>query len=156
MLQFLYALQGESAGVHVFAFSTRLHEITAMLRRKRMEEALEAISRKVPTWSGGTSIGESLGEFNRRHGARLLSPRTVVIIVSDGWERGDSEQLAREMAEIKRRSRTVIWLNPLAGREGYQPLARGMAAALPSIDVFLPANTLAALERLRGVLERLR
>jgi uncharacterized protein with von Willebrand factor type A (vWA) domain len=152
LLQFLYALQAESGGVSTFVFSTRLHDVTHILRRKQYEEALGGLEGAVESWSGGTTIGQCIGEFNMRYGARLLTPRTVVLIVCDGWERGDPERLAREMAVLKRRAYRVIWLNPLHGREGYEPLARGMAAALPYVDHFLAGNTIESLERLKRTL----
>jgi uncharacterized protein with von Willebrand factor type A (vWA) domain len=155
LLEFLHALQSESAGVHTFVFSTRLHDVSHVLRRKRLEDVLAGLASVVETWSGGTTIGQCIGEFNMRYGARLLSPRTVVIVVSDGWERGDPERLAREMAMLKRRAYRVIWLNPLRGREGYEPLARGMAAALPHVDHFLAANSIQALARLKRTLAKL-
>ncbi len=155
LLQFIYALQVESGGVRTFAFSTRLHDISHVLRRKRFDDVLAGLSATVETWSGGTAIGQCIGEFNVRFGSRLLTPRTVVLIVSDGWERGDPERLAREMAVLKRRAYRVIWMNPLRGHGGYEPLARGMAAALPYVDHFLAANTIEAMERLKRTLARL-
>jgi hypothetical protein len=154
LLQFLYALQTEAGQVRTFVFSTRLQEITAALQRKSYDEALQAIAATADRWGGGTAISDSLADFNRRFGLRLVGPRTVVIILSDGWERGDPAHLAREMAVLQRRARTVIWLNPLKGHAGYRPLARGMAAALPYVDHFLPAHDLAALEALRTALAR--
>lgn len=155
LLQFLYGLQAESGGVRTFVFSTRLHDVSHILRRKRYEDAVAGLAAAVDTWSGGTTIGQCLGEFNMRYGAQLLTPRTVVLVVSDGWERGDTERLAHEMAMLKRRAYRVIWLNPLRGHEGYEPLARGMAAALPHVDHFLPANTIESLERLKRTLAHL-
>ena len=152
LLQFLYALQAESGGVSTFVFSTRLHDVTHILRRKQYEEALAGLAAAVDSWSGGTTIGQCIGEFNMRYGARLLAPRTVVLIVCDGWERGDPERLAREMAVLKRRAYRVIWLNPLKGHDGYEPLARGMATALPYVDHFLAGNTIESLERLKRTL----
>jgi uncharacterized protein with von Willebrand factor type A (vWA) domain len=152
LLQFLYALQAESGGVSTFVFSTRLHDITHLLRRKHYDDALAGLAAAVETWSGGTTIGQCIGEFNMRYGARLLTPRTVVLIVCDGWERGDPARLAREMAVLKRRAYRVIWLNPLKGHGGYEPLARGMAAALPYVDHFLAGNTIEGLEKLKRTL----
>lgn len=152
LLQFLYALQSGSGGVSTFAFSTRLHDVTHILRRKQYDEALAGLAAAVDSWSGGTTIGQCMGEFNVRYAARLLTPRTVVLIVCDGWERGDPERLAREMAVLKRRAYRVIWLNPLKGHGGYEPLARGMAAALPYVDHFLAGNTIEGLERLKRTL----
>ena len=154
ILQFLYALQKEGGLVRTFVFSTNLEDVTAALRGRRFDQALRSIANEATRWSGGTTIGRNLAEFNERHAAELVSPRTVVIIISDGWERGDSDQLAGQLALLRRRARRIIWLNPLKGREGYQPLAKGMAAALPYVDDFLAANSLAALEALSRVLMR--
>ncbi|MGI8925360.1 MAG: vWA domain-containing protein [Tepidiformaceae bacterium] len=155
LLQFLYALQAEARGVRTFVFSTRLHDVSHVLRRKSYEEALAGMAAAVDTWSGGTAIASCLGEFNTRWGRSLAGPRTVVIIASDGWERGDPARLAREMAVLQRRVYRVIWLNPLKGHTGYEPLAAGMAAALPYVDHFLAGNTLESLERLERTLARL-
>lgn len=152
LLQFLYALQNETGGVRTFVFSTHLHDVSAVLRRKRYEDALAGLAATVRNWSGGTTIGQCLGEFNTRYGKTLVSPRTVVLIASDGWERGDPARLAQEMALLHRRAYRVIWLNPLKAREGYEPLAAGMAAALPYVDHFLAANSIASLERLKRTL----
>lgn len=155
LLQFLYALQNEAGGVRTFVFSTRLHDVTHVLKRKRWDEALAAIAVAVDTWSGGTTIGQCLGEFNMRWARGVVSPRTVVIIASDGWERGDPARLAREMATLQRRVYRIIWLNPLKGHDRYEPLAAGMAAALPYVDHFLAANSIASLERLKRTLSSL-
>jgi hypothetical protein len=155
LLQFLHALQGSSSGVRTFVFSTQLHDITAVLRRKRFEEVLERLAAGAGTWSGGTTIGACLRQFNEGYAARLVGPRTVVMVISDGWERGDAGALAREVAALHRRAHRVIWLNPLKGREGYEPLAAGMAAALPHIDHFLPAHSIESLEQLKRTLASL-
>src|SRR6185312_3796552 len=97
LLEFLYALQAETGSVRTFVFSTRLHDVSHLLRRKQLGDALPALSAAVKTWSGGTTIGHCIGEFNVRHASSLVGPRTVVIVVSDGWERGDPDRLAREM-----------------------------------------------------------
>lgn len=152
LLQFFHALQLESGGVRTFVFSTRLREVTPILRRKRYADVLGGLAGAVETWSGGTTIAHCLGEFNERHGKSLVSARTVVIIASDGWERGDVARLSREMERLQRRAYRVIWLNPLKARDGYEPLAAGMAAALPHVDHFLPAASLSDLERLKRVL----
>lgn len=147
VLQFLWALQAKTGSVRTFAFSTRLYDISAALANKRFDDVRSAVAASVPSWSGGTTIGSCLGEFNERY-RQLITPRTVVLIASDGWERGDVSRMARELERIHRRARRVIWINPLKGRDGYEPLAKGMAAALPHIDDFLAANSLAALKRL--------
>ncbi len=152
LLEFLYGLQSQPGSVRCFVFSTRLREVTSLLAATTIEEALARLGRGVDLWSAGTSIGACLAQFNRQHGLTLVNPRTVIIIASDGWERGDPEHLRREMALLSRRAYRIIWLNPLKGHTGYRPLARGMTAALPYIDYFLPAHNLAALESMGRVL----
>jgi hypothetical protein len=152
LLQFLYALQRQHGLVRTFVFSTRLEDISAELNSRRFDGALRAVAGRVTRWSGGTSIGESIADFNERYAAELVSARTVVLIASDGWERGDSAQLSMEMALLRRRARRIVWLNPLKGRPGYQPLAKGMAAALPHVDDFVAANSVESLEGLARLL----
>ena len=154
LLQFLFALQKQHGLVRTFVFSTRLEDVTAALRARRFDEALRSIANQVTRWSGGTTIGESLAEFNQRYAAELISPRTVVLVISDGWERGDSSALAAQLALLRRRARRIIWLNPLKGRADYLPLAKGMAAALPYVDDFLAANSIESLQNLSRVLSR--
>ncbi|MEX0786088.1 MAG: VWA domain-containing protein, partial [Dehalococcoidia bacterium] len=155
LTQFLYGLQSELRGVSTFVFSTRLFDVTPMLRARSFDEALANVSRKVESWSGGTRIGACLCEFNRAHARARVGPRTVVVIISDGWDRGDIEQLGREMRALKRRAYRVLWLNPLLGDAGYRPVAQGMAAALPSVDEFLPVHNLASLARVGRTLIKL-
>ena len=145
LVQFVYGLQQELRGVSTFVFSTRLVEVTAMLRARSFNTALRLIEDNVDVWSGGTQIGESLREFNHRYGAERVHRRTVVIVLSDGWDRGDSELVGAQMQRLQRRAKRVIWLNPLLGHAGYQPLAEGMSAALPFCDDFLPANDVESL-----------
>lgn len=155
LVQLMYALQNELRGVSTFVFSTRLHEISQLLKTRDFEQALTRLSVEVDAWSGGTSIGGSLATFEREYARRRVDSRTVVVIISDGWERGDVEELRRAMAALHRRSFKVMWLNPLLGGKGYQPLARGMAAALPHTDYFLPAHNLESLVRVARTLEHL-
>lgn len=155
LVQLLYALQQEQRTVHTFVFSTRLFEVTDLLRRKSLQKALEAIAVAVDTWSAGTRIGACLREFNRLYARRLVGPRTVVLVMSDGWEREDAELLGREIAALHRRAFRVIWLNPLRGRKGYEPLAKGMAAALPHTDHFLAAHNLESLVKAGRMLGKL-
>jgi uncharacterized protein with von Willebrand factor type A (vWA) domain len=153
LLRFAYALQKHFKRVNTFVFSTHLIDMTATLRTRDLPEALQALSQDPSGWSGGTKIGESLRDFNHRYGRRLLSPDTLVTILSDGWDTGEPEVVARELSVMRRQSRQVIWLNPLLGMDGYQPLTRGMAAALPYIDIFAAAHnleSLLALERYLG------
>ncbi|MDR7415502.1 MAG: VWA domain-containing protein [Armatimonadota bacterium] len=151
LIQFVYALQEAVGNVESFVFSTSLTRVTPALRSRTLREALDRLSRTVPNWSGGTRIGASLMQFLEgwRH---LLDPRTVVVILSDGWDTGDVEILHRAMREIRARSGRVIWLNPLLGSPGYQPLTRGMQTALPFVDVFAAAHNLESLRELERTL----
>jgi len=152
LVQFLYALQTEVRGVSTFVFSTRLNEVTHLLKSHTFAESLARIHAEVDSWSGGTSIGASLYAFDRRYGKQRLGGRTVVVIASDGWDRGDTTLIDRAMRSMRRRAYKIVWLNPLAGSRDYQPLAKGMAAAMPYIDYFLPAHNLDSLVRLARTL----
>ena len=147
LLQFLYALQNCFARVETFAFATRLSRITEQLRGSSYRTALDRLSRDVRDWSGGTRIGASLADFHGRW-PRLLDRRTIVVVLSDGWDTGEPEQLAGALQAFGRRAGKVVWLNPLLGSPSYQPLTRGMQAALPHVDVFAPAHNLSSLEKL--------
>jgi len=138
--------------VETFVFSTRLTRITRLLRRRDIDRALSEVGRSVHDFSGGTRIGQAMAMFNRVWARRVLSHGAVVIVVSDGWDRGDPELLATELARLRRMSHRLIWLNPLLGSEGYEPVTRGMAAALPHTDDFLSAHNLEALDQLGGLL----
>lgn len=153
-VRFAYALQKYFKRVETFLFSTQLTEITAMLRARQLRDALESLARHSAGWSGGTKIGESLQKLTRLHGRRVFSRDTVFMVLSDGWETGDPAVLAEELGAIKRRVRKLIWLNPLLGMADYQPITRGMSAALPYIDVFAPAHNLESLLELEGHLLR--
>jgi uncharacterized protein with von Willebrand factor type A (vWA) domain len=146
LLQFLYALQNVFGRVETFTFATRLTRVTDLLKGRSYRLALRRLS-DVRDFSGGTRIGESLQEFNRtwRH---LLDRHTIVLILSDGWDTGDPEVLASEMLTLKRLAGRVIWLNPLLGNPSYEPLTRGMVAALPLVDHFAAAHNLASLRDL--------
>ncbi|HJQ70812.1 MAG TPA: VWA domain-containing protein [Blastocatellia bacterium] len=147
LLQFVYGLQNSFARVETFVFSTSLERVTPHLKRKEYRKALELLSRNVRGWSGGTLIGGSLAMFNDAW-LKLIDKRTIVIIMSDGWDTGEPAQLARALAELKPRAGRLIWLNPLLGSRSYQPLVRGMQAALPFIDVHAPIHNLASLKAL--------
>jgi len=147
LLQFLYALQNAFSRVETFVFATRLSRVTEELRTPGYREALGSLSERVQDWSGGTRIGESLAAFAAGW-PRLVDRRTVVVVLSDGWETGDPEVLGEALATLRRRAGRLVWLNPLLGSPGYEPLTRGMQAALPHLDVFAPANDLASLEQL--------
>jgi uncharacterized protein with von Willebrand factor type A (vWA) domain len=155
LIQFMYGLQNELWGVETFVFSTSLSRITHLVRTKDIGSALEKISASVVGWSGGTNIGRSLSTFNREFAPNLVTHRTVVVVISDGWDRGDVGLLKREMRSLKQRCRTLIWLNPLLASENYKPLCKGMQAALPYIDLFLSVHNLNSLVALGRTLQRI-
>jgi len=138
--------------LEAFVFSTRLTRITRLLRQRDLDRALESVSKGVHDFSGGTRIGDALGTFNRQWARRVLGHGAVVVIISDGWDRGDPAHLAAELLHLRRSAHRLIWLNPLLGTEGYQPLTRGMAAALPFCDDFLTAHNVQALDDLGRLL----
>ena len=146
LLQFLYALQNVFGRVETFTFATRLTRVSDLLRGSSYKGALRRLT-EVRDWSGGTRIGESIREFNQTWG-RLVDRRTIVLVLSDGWDTGEPDVLAQEMLALKRRAARVIWLNPLLGNPSYEPLTRGMAAALPLVDHFAAAHNLASLRDL--------
>jgi uncharacterized protein with von Willebrand factor type A (vWA) domain len=153
LARFAYALARHFRRVNTFLFSTRLQEVTAALRRDYLSQVLAELSQEATGWSGGTKIGESLHDFNQRAG-KLLSRDTLVLIFSDGWDTGEPELMARELRAIRRRTRQIVWLNPLLGMKDYEPLTRGMSAALPHIDVFTAAHNLESLLALEHLLGR--
>ncbi len=146
LLQFVFALQSVVSQVETFTFATRLTRITDHLKARSYRQALRRLT-DIRDWSGGTRIGECLAHFNREW-AHLVDRRTIVIVLSDGWDTGEPAVLAGELLHIKRRAGRLLWLNPLLGNPAYEPLTRGMAAALPLIDDFAPAHNLAALRDL--------
>ena len=152
LVRFAYALQACFQRVDTFLFSTSLVKISDLLRTRSLPDALGRLSQRAAGWSGGTKIGESLRQFNRLHGGKLLSRDSVFILLSDGWETGDPQLLADQLGAVRRRVRKIVWLNPLLGLKDYQPLTQGMAAALPHIDVFAPAHNLESLLALERIL----
>ena len=146
-LQFVYGLQNSFARVETFVFSTSLSRITGYLKNRTYQRALEHLSSKVQGWSGGTRIGASLASFNAEW-LRRIDKRTIIIILSDGWDTGEPEQLKEALAQIKKRAGRLIWLNPLLGNPTYQPMTRGMQTALPFINVFATVHDLASLRAL--------
>lgn len=139
----------------VFVFSTSLTSISFTIRHLSFKKAVNRIAREVPDWSGGTRIGYSLHQFNQTYGQRLVNQRTVVVILSDGWDLGGKELLRREMETLARNAHCIIWLNPLAGDLGYQPVCQGMRIALSYVDYFLPADNLQSLKRVGRLLSRI-
>jgi uncharacterized protein with von Willebrand factor type A (vWA) domain len=154
-VRFLRGVLTSFASADGFVFHTRLVHLGEVLRERSSERAIERMALLAEGWSGGTRIGECLAAFNRSYAPSVLDRRSVVVIVSDGYDTGPPEQLAGQVAELKRRARRVIWLNPLLGWDGYQPLAAGMAAALPHVDLFAPAHDLESLAALEATLVRL-
>jgi uncharacterized protein len=142
--------------VEVFAFGTRLTRLSDALALRDPDAAIAAAAEQVVDWDGGTRIGDSLDELVRAWGPRGVLRGAVVVICSDGLERGDPRQLGRAAARLRRQANRIVWVNPLAGDARFEPSQRGMAAAMPSIDVFLPGHDLASLERLSELLEALR
>ncbi len=154
LLHFVHALTHGRLGVDVeaFVFSTRLTRITHHLRHRDVDESLDELGLAIQDWSGGTRIGEAIKAFNFNWARRVLGRGAVVLIISDGWDRGDSQMLAQEMARLQRSAHRLIWLNPLLGLPAYEPTQRGMAAASAYIDDFLPGCNLASLEQLARLL----
>jgi uncharacterized protein with von Willebrand factor type A (vWA) domain len=142
LVHFVHAISRRHPRVEAFLFSTRLTRITRQLRSERLDDALTAVARAVPDWSGGTRIGSALRDLHRLWSRRVLRGGSIVLIVSDGWDRGDPAELRDQMARLNRSCHRVVWLNPLIGTPDYAPLTRGLEAALPFVDDFLPARTL--------------
>ncbi len=154
LMPFLLGLRGIGSQSEVYVFSTSLTRITFFVRKLPVEKALGRISNEVPDWSGGTRIGESLREFHERYGQRHLNKRTVVVIMSDGWDLGARSLLQKEMQAFSGKVHAVIWLNPLAGDPEYRPLCRGMQAVLPYVDHLLAADSLKSLRRVGRILSK--
>jgi uncharacterized protein with von Willebrand factor type A (vWA) domain len=148
MLRFAHALKRSGAPVEVFVFGTRLTRITRQLRLRTADAALRLVAAKVVDWNGGTRIGESLRELNRRWVRRAIPSGAVVLLVSDGWDRGDPALLAREMATLRRSCHRLLWLDPLAGHPNFEPATVGLRAALPYVDQLVPCATVASLEEM--------
>jgi uncharacterized protein with von Willebrand factor type A (vWA) domain len=153
LLRFIQALSAASeVRTESFVFGTRLTRVTRLLKDRDRDRALARVADTVNDWAGGTRIGESFRQFNQHWARRTLRTSGVVVVVRDGWDRGDPAIVAAETARLRRNCHRLVWLNPLAGTPGYQPLAGGMRAAYPYIDDFLPAGTVASLERLGEIL----
>ena len=155
LIQFMYAFQNAYRRIETFVFATSLHHVAPLLRGNDLSAGLDAIAAQVPDWSGGTRIGAALATFLGEHAA-LVDRQTALVIISDGWDTGDVEILKESMRALQRRSRCLIWLNPLLGSPAYRPATRGMQAALPYIDLFAPAHNIASLKALVGYLMTLR
>ncbi len=154
LVRFLHTAVVGRGRVEAFALGTRLTRITRELSSRDPDEALAAAARRVHDWSGGTRLGEGLREFNDRWGVSGMARGAVVVILSDGWDRGDPEVLGEQMARLQRVAFRVVWVNPLKATPEYAPLARGMAAALPYVDEFVEGHSVAALENLVDVISK--
>jgi uncharacterized protein with von Willebrand factor type A (vWA) domain len=154
-LRFIHGVLDEFREAEAFLFHTRLAHVSDAMKERDASRALDRLSVMAQGAGGGTRIGESLQTFNRWHAARVIHSRTCVMIVSDGYETGDAALLGREMAALARRCRRIVWLNPMAGWQGYAPEAAGIKAALPHVDLYAPANTLQSLTALEPYLARL-
>lgn len=152
LLRFIYALKRHFRSMEAFVFSTKLVSITKAMKWMQIDAVLHDIASHADHWSGGTRIGECLQTFNDRYAKYILHGSPIVIILSDGLETGNPVHLAKEMEKIKNRSKSVIWLNPLKGMQGYEPIAAGMQAALPSIHRFKSAHNLESLLELEDLL----
>jgi hypothetical protein len=155
LAHFVYGLAHSATRVEVFLFATRLTRVTPHLAAPNGVVALSRLARDVQDWGGGTRIGEALRAFNTHWARRVMRNGPVVLIVSDGWDRGDPAILSQELARVRRSCRRLIWLNPLLGSAQYEPLTRGMQAALRHVDDFLPAHNLVSLEQLADHLRAL-
>ena len=148
LVRFAHVAVAARARVEAFTLGTRLTRLTRELATRDPDRALARAAAAVPDWSGGTRLGEALRRFNDEWGVRGIARGAVVVILSDGWDRGEPEELAEQMARLRRVAHRIVWVNPLKASPGYQPLARGMAAALPFVDEFVEGHSLDSLEEL--------
>jgi len=155
LLHFAYAMETASERVEAFVFATRLTRITRQLRIHNADLALDRVMATVEDWSGGTRIGESIDDFNRRFGRRFLGHGATAVVISDGWDRGDPALLAQATLRLQRSCHRLIWMNPLMGAPGFEPLTLGLRAVLPYVDDFISAHNLVSLEQLQALLENL-
>ncbi|MDA1093619.1 MAG: VWA domain-containing protein [Acidobacteria bacterium] len=155
LLHFVHTLAGGFDHVETFLFATTLTRVTTRLARRGVDDVVPSLPRHVADWGGGTRIGEALHRFHVDWSRRVMSHAPVVLLISDGWDRGDPTRLGAEMARLQRSCHRLVWLNPLLGSPHYRPLTRGMQAALPHIDDFLPVHNLASLDALAAHLNHL-
>ena len=155
LLQFVYVLSNRMERSEAFVFSTDLSRITGQLQFRSVDEALQRAGREVHDWGGGTRIGESLRQFNFDWARRVLGQGAVVLVISDGWDRGDIPLLEREMSRLQRSCHHLIWLNPLLGSPRYEPLTKGIKAVLPYVDDFRSIHNLVSLQQLGELIENL-
>jgi len=153
LLEFIFALRRELPQTEVAVFATRMTVVTDLLAARGVRKTLHKVAERVRDWGGGTDIGGCLNTFNQHYARELVTSKSVVVLLSDGWDRGDPAVMGNEIAELRRRANTLIWLNPLLGGPDYQPLTRGMQTALPHLDHFLPAHSLQSLIGLAKTLQ---
>jgi hypothetical protein len=151
LIRFVHAAVAGRTRVEAFALGTRLTRLTRELSSRDPDRALRAAAAAVADWNGGTRLGDGLREFNDEWGCRGMARGAVVLVMSDGWDRGDPEVMAEQMERLHRVAHRVIWVNPLKSSPGYAPLAQGMAAALPHVDVFMEGHSLESLDALAAV-----
>ena len=151
LIRFVHAAVAGRTKVEAFTIGTRLTRVTRDLRSRDPDAALRAAAERAPDWSGGTRLGAGIKQFNDGWGVRGMARGAVVVILSDGWDRGDPAELGREMERLRRVAHRVVWVNPLKATTGYAPVARGMAAALPHVDNFVEGHSLESLEALAEV-----
>jgi uncharacterized protein with von Willebrand factor type A (vWA) domain len=152
LIRFAHAAVTGRGDVEVFALGTRLTRLTAALRSHDADAALARVSASTPDWEGGTRLGDTIGEFVERWGVRGMARGADVVVLSDGWDRGDPAVLGAHMARLARVAHRIVWVNPLKASPGYAPLAGGMAAALPWVDEFVEGHAVASLEELAALL----
>ena len=152
LLKFIWSLKGLLNQVDAFVFSTRLVRITDMLHKDQLDQTLFSLSAGTDQWSGGTRIGACLQDFNERYAKYCLNGKSITIVLSDGLDHGEPEELAEALSHIKMRTKKLVWLNPLKGMQGYEPIARGMHAALPFLDSFESAHNFNSLLHLENIL----
>ncbi len=152
LLRFICALRMHFESIEAFIFSTNLIRITDYLESKNLKQTLAVLSAKADNWSSGTKIGECFKDFNEQHAKRVLNGHSTTIVLSDGLDTGEPELLATELRKIQLRTRQLIWLNPLKGMVGYEPIQKGMSAALPNVDVFKSAHSLDSILELEDLL----
>ncbi len=145
-VQLLYAFQQSYGRLETFVFGTRLFRITPWLQEHSFEQAVAKLNAQVPEWSGGTNIGGSLAQFVEAYASTMINNNCLLMIISDGWDTGDTEELTWAMSYLHRRVKKLIWLNPHASKPDYQPLVAGMQAALPYIDIFQGVHDLESLK----------
>ncbi len=148
LIRFAHAAVVGRGRVEVFGLGTRLTRMTRQLGTHDVDEAVTAAAEAVVDWSGGTRLGEAIGRFNDEWGVRGMARGAIVVVLSDGWDRGDPDKMSTEMERLQRTAHKVIWVNPLKASPGYEPIARGMAAAIPHVDMFLEGHCLDSLDTL--------